>query len=159
MFKNSLPAILLVFFVACTSTQPAITPIAPQPDDILGIRLDMSRDSVRSVLAAVGTFEREERKRQEVWTVRDPRFSSLLIGYDPDWTVRYVTAIANTAGAPITYSDVLEVSAAERRSAGDTYTYTWKTGTPPHYVIAIGGPERISYLSLKKDPAVQSSAH
>lgn len=155
MFKHSFPAILLLLLVACASTQPASAPIGSAPTDILGVRLDMPRDSVRTTLATVGTFEREERKRQEVWTVRDPRFSSLLIGYDPDWNVRYITAIANTDGTPIAYADVLEVSAADRRSAGETYTYTWKAGTPPYYVIAIGGPERLSYLSLKKDPAVQ----
>ena len=84
--------------------------------------------------------------------MRDPRFTSLIIGYDPEWNVRYVTAVANPNGAPVTYTDVLEVSAAEHRSAGGSHTYTWKTGSPPYYVIAIGGPERVSYLSLKKDP-------
>ena len=142
-----LHALLLLLLAGCATTQPA-SPIS----DILGVRLDMPRDAVRSTLATVGTFEREERKRQEVWTVRDPRFSSLIIGYGPEWNVRYVTAVANPGGAPVTYADVLQVSAAERRSAGDTHTYTWKTGSPPYYVIAIGGPERLSYLSLKKDP-------
>lgn len=154
MIDRLLRALLLLLLVACASTQPIPTaPAASAPvTDILGVRLDMPRDSVRGTLAAIGTFEREERKRQEVWTVRDPRFSSLIIGYDPKWNVRYVTAVANAAGVPVTYADILEVSGAERRSAGDTYTYTWKTGTPPYYVIAIGGPERLNYLSLKKDP-------
>jgi hypothetical protein len=142
--------LLLLLLAGCATTQPAT-----RVDDILGVRLDMPRDAVRSALATVGTFEREERKRQEVWTVRDPRFSSLMIGYDPQWNVRYVTAVANQDGSPMTYADVLEVSGAEHRSAGDTHTYTWKTGTPPHYVIAIGGPERVTYLSLKKDPQEQ----
>ena len=142
--------LLLLLLAGCATTQPAT-----RIDDILGVRLDMSRDAVRSALATVGTFEREERKRQEVWTVRDPRFSSLMIGYDPEWNVRYVTAVANPAGSPMAYADVLEVSGAEHKSAGDTHTYTWKTGTPPYYVIAIGGPERLTYLSLKKDPAAQ----
>lgn len=142
-----LRALLLLLLAGCATTQPAT-----RISDILGVRLDMPRDAVRSVLATVGTFEREERKRQEVWTVRDPRFSSLIIGYNPEWNVRYVTAVANAGGVPVTYADVLQVSDAERRSAGDTHTYTWKTGTPPYYVIAIGGPERLTYLSLKKDP-------
>jgi hypothetical protein len=159
MINRSLSALLLLLLVACAST-PAATPSpesTPAPamapvTDILGVRLDMPRDAVRGALTTIGTFEREERKRQEIWTVRDPRFSSLMIGYDSNWKVRYVTAVADPAGAPVTYADVLEVSTADLRSAGDTHTYTWKTGTPPYYVIAIGGPERLTYLSLKKDP-------
>lgn len=141
-------AFFILLLAGCATTQPA----TQQIPDILGVRLDMPRDAVRSTLSTVGTFEREERKRQEVWSVRDPRFTSLIIGYDPEWNVRYVTAVANPNGAPVTYTDVLEVSAAEHRSAGGSHTYTWKTGSPPYYVIAIGGPERVSYLSLKKDP-------
>ena len=141
-------AFFIMLLAGCATTQPA----TQQIPDILGVRLDMPRDAVRSTLSTVGTFEREERKRQEVWSVRDPRFTSLIIGYDPEWNVRYVTAVANPNGAPVTYTDVLEVSAAEHRSAGGSHTYTWKTGSPPYYVIAIGGPERVSYLSLKKDP-------
>ena len=141
-------AFFILLLAGCATTQPA----TQQIPDILGVRLDMPRDAVRSTLSTVGTFEREERKRQEVWSVRDPRFTSLILGYDPEWNVRYVTAVATPNGAPVTYTDVLEVSAAEHRSAGGSHTYTWKTGSPPYYVIAIGGPERVSYLSLKKDP-------
>jgi hypothetical protein len=151
MFDRPLAATLVLLSVACASMQPASAPRA----DILGVHLDMPRDAVRTTLANVGTLEREERKRQEVWTVRDPRYASLLIGYDAEWDVRYVTAVAKSDGAPVAYSDILDVSAADRRSAGETYTYTWKTGTPPYYVIAIGGPERLTYLSLKKDPAAE----
>ena len=141
-------AFFILLLAGCATTQPA----TQQIPDILGVRLDMPRDAVRSTLSTVGTFEREEGKRQEVWSVRDPRFTSLILGYDPEWNVRYVTAVATPNGAPVTYTDVLEVSAAEHRSAGGSHTYTWKTGSPPYYVIAIGGPERVSYLSLKKDP-------
>lgn len=31
-----------------------------------------------------GSLEKEERKRQEVWTVTDPRVSHLIVGFDPD---------------------------------------------------------------------------
>ena len=160
MTNRSLCALLLLLLVACASTPSATPSSSPEPTsalppasvtDILGVRLDMPRDEVRGALTTIGTFEREERKRQEIWTVHDPRYSSLMIGYDSNWKVRYVTAVANPAGAPVTYAEVLEVSTADLRSAGDTHTYTWKTGTPPYYVIAIGGPERLTYLSLKKE--------
>lgn len=150
--KKTSMALLLVLVAACATTTPPVTTTAVQaPADILGVQLGMPRDTVRTTLASVGTFGREERKRQEVWTVRDPRFSSLIIGYDPDWTVRYVTGVANPEGTPILYADVLDLGAAEKRVAGNVHTYTWATGTPRYYVIAIGGPERTDYLSLKKD--------
>ena len=121
--------------------------------DILGIRLDMPRDTVRSSLAPVAKLEREERRRHEVWTLNDdPRFASLIIGYTSDWNVRFVTAVAKPDGIAVRYDQVLDVSTAEHRAAGETHTYTWKTGTPAYFVIAIGPAERLEYLSLKREP-------
>lgn len=141
-------AILLL--TACATSQPG--PTAPAaPTDILGVRLGMPRDAVRTTLAAAGTMEREERKRQEVWTVTDPRFASLIIGYDEQWTVRFVTGVARPSGPALRYADVLDLTAAEHRAAGATHTYTWITGEPRYFVIAIGGEERVEYLSIKKD--------
>ena len=121
--------------------------------DILGIRLDMPRDTVRSSLATVARLEREERRRHEVWTLDDdPRFASLIIGYTSDWNVRFVTAVAKHDGIAVRYDQVLDVSTAEHRAAGETHTYTWKTGTPAYFVIAIGPAERLEYLSLKREP-------
>ena len=82
----------------------------------------------------------------------DTRFASLIIGYTPQWNVRFVTAVAKPDGVAVHYDDVLDVKSADHRAAGQTHTYTWKTGTPPYYVIAIGKPERIEYLSLKREP-------
>lgn len=119
--------------------------------DILGVRLDMPGDEVRSRLAGVATFEREERRRQEIWTLtNDPRFASLIIGYSKEWNVRFVTAVAKPEGVAVRYGEVLDLASAAHRSAGETHTYTWTTGTPPYSVIAIGKAERLEYLSLKK---------
>jgi len=37
----------------------------------------------------------------------------------------------------------------DHRAAGDTHALTWSAGTPRYYVIAIGRPERLEYLSIK----------
>lgn len=137
-------ALLLASCATSTASRPA-------PDDILGVRLNMPRAEVRTALAERGKFEREERKRQEVWTVADPRFESLIIGYDEDWTVRFVTGVARREGEPLRYDEVIDVARAEHKSTGQTHTYTWPVGKPDYYVIAIGGPERLDYLSLKRD--------
>ncbi|HEV7238164.1 MAG TPA: hypothetical protein VGQ36_02910, partial [Thermoanaerobaculia bacterium] len=121
--------------------------------DIAGIRLDMPRDVVRSSLATTARLEREERRRHEVWTLNDhPRFASLIIGYTPEWNVRFVTAVTKPEGAAVHYDDVVDLAIAEHRVAGETHTYTWLTGTPRYFVIAIGKSERVEYLSLKKEP-------
>ncbi|HEX6159166.1 MAG TPA: hypothetical protein VF111_03300 [Thermoanaerobaculia bacterium] len=143
--------VVLLLTACATTTAPPSSSSVTAPTDILGVRLGMSRDAVRSTLSAGGTFEREERKRQEVWTVTDPRFASLIIGYEPDWTVRYVTGVARPSGTAVRYADVLDLAAAQHRSAGATHTYTWAVGEPRYYVIAIGGEERVDYLSIKKD--------
>ncbi|HEY0139789.1 MAG TPA: hypothetical protein VGF48_02775 [Thermoanaerobaculia bacterium] len=151
---RSLLAVLLL--TSCATSDVASTPIASAPSvsaptDILGIRLGMPRDTVRTTLASAGKMEREERRRHEVWTVDDPRFASLIIGYDPDWTVRFVTGVARPTGTVVRYADVLDLAAAQHRSAGASHTYTWAVGEPRYYVIAIGGEERVEYLSIKKD--------
>jgi len=156
---------LTALLVSCaTSAPPPVSgPGAPMSasasassasiSDILGIRLDMPRDIVRTTLATVAKLEREERRRHEVWTLtNDPRFGSLIIGYTPEWNVRFVTAVAKPDGVAMHYDQVLDLAAAEHRAAGETHTYTWKTGTPAYFVIAIGPAERLEYLSLKREP-------
>lgn len=131
--------------VACATTSPA-------PSGILGVRLDARREAVHERLAGEAKLDREE-KRQEVWSLtNDPHYASLMVGYSPEGRVRYVTAVAKPDGAPVRYADVLDVATADHRSAGATHTYTWTTGAPPHYLIAIGGADRVQYLSLKKGP-------
>lgn len=143
-------SLLALLLSACaTATAPSMT----APSDILGVRLGMPRAEVRTTLETRGgKFEREERKRQEVWSVTDGRYASLMIGYDPEWNVRYVTAVAKPDGQAVRYADVIDLTRAEHKSAGQTHTYTWAIGKPDYYVIAIGKPERLEYLSLKKDP-------
>jgi hypothetical protein len=84
---------------------------APAPE-VLGVRLGMGRAAARARLATLGVLEREERKRQEVWRLRDRRFSHLLVGFDARGTVRYATAVARTKGAPVAYASVGPVAAA-----------------------------------------------
>ena len=141
-------ALIAMLLVTSAAFAADVAPIS----DILGVRLGMSRDEVRAGLAAKATFEREERRRHEIWTVRDDaRFASLIIGYTKEWNVRFITAVARPGGAAVRYADVLDLAAAKHKAAGQTHTYTWVTGTPPYNVIAIGGPSRLDYLSIESD--------
>jgi len=111
----------------------------------------MRKADAHAKLAAIGKFVREESKRQEVWEVRDPRFRGAIVGYDPEWKVRFITAVANENGQRVRYADVVDLGHAQHQSAGQSHTYRWK---PPHArytIIAIGNdPEVLTYLTLSK---------
>jgi hypothetical protein len=124
---------------------------------VLGLRLGMSQKAVHRRLEKIATLEREERGHQEVWTLaRDPRFASLLVGFDPNFKVRYVTAIAREGGLRMRYSDLAPIKDAYAENAPGAYTrYTWeaKPGNKRagYFLIAEGrDPEYLRSFSIKR---------
>lgn len=109
----------------------------------------MSKDIVHARLSAAGSLAREERKRQEVWNVRDPRFQGAIVGYDQEWKVRFITAVAKEGGERVRYADVLDLAAARHQSTGGTNKYTWRPAGAGYSVIAIGhDPDALTYVTL-----------
>src|SRR5215470_6740847 len=100
----------------------------PRPE-IMGISLDMSRDNARARLKSIGSLEKEDRKRQEVWALKDPRISHLLVGYDADYHVRYVTAIARTDGPRIRYQEIADLKSAQSTNTPGNHKFTWEIET------------------------------
>src|SRR5436190_15545103 len=94
--------------------------------EIMGIALGMSRDDAQARLKSIGTLEKEERNRQEVWALRDPRISHLLVGYDEEFRVRYVTAIARQGGPRIRYQEVADLKHAQRMQNQGAHKFTWE---------------------------------
>ena len=82
--------------------------------DIFGLRLDMTKEDAHSRLQKIGTLQREERKRQEVWEVRDPYFSHVIIGFDKQSRIRFVTAVAREGGQRMRYTDVANLKKARQ---------------------------------------------
>ena len=126
----------------------------PRPQ-IMGISLEMTRDDARARLKSIGSLEKEDRKRQEVWAVKDPRISHLLIGYDADYRVRYVTAIARADGPRIRYQEVADLKSAQRTVVQSNHKYTWEVesgrGQPAFIIIARGhDPQYLDSYSVKK---------
>jgi hypothetical protein len=126
----------------------------PQPQ-IMGISLGMSRDDARTHLKSIGSLQRETRKRQEVWTIRDDRISHVLVGYDPEFRVRYVTAIARSDGPRIRYDDVADLESAQREQNQGNYKLTWqiaaRSGQSAYVLIAHGhDPRYLESYSVKK---------
>jgi hypothetical protein len=131
------------------------TAAATPKDEIMGVALGMSKADARARLEKLGTLERETRKRQEVWVVKDPRVSHLLVGYDPEMRVRYVTAIARSGGPRIRYDEVANLQSAQRLNNQGNYKLTWEVEERPghsaYLLIAHGhDPRYLDSYSIKK---------
>ncbi len=129
-------------------------PARPRPE-IMGISLEMSRDNARARLKTIGSLEKEDRKRQEVWAVKDARISHLLVGYDAENRVRYVTAVARTDGPKIRYQEVADVKSAQRTVVQGNHKLTWeieaRRGHFAYILIARGhDPQYLDSYSVKK---------
>lgn len=150
--KKLLSLSLLLVIGALVSAAAA----RPRPE-IMGISLDMKRDEALARLKAIGSLEREARKQQEVWAVKDPRISHLLIGYDMENRVRYVTAIARTDARRIRYEEVADLKSATRSDTAGNHKFTWEIeegrGQSAFILIARGHDAQYldSYSVKKKD--------
>jgi hypothetical protein len=123
--------------------------------EIMGISLEMGREAAQARLKGLGQLEKEDRKRQEVWAIKDPRISHLLVGYDAGNRVRYVTAIARTDGPRIRYQEIAELKSAQRTNYQGNYRFTWeipeRRGQFAFVVIAHGrDPNFLDSYSIKK---------
>lgn len=125
---------------------------------ILGFRLRMSEQEVHERLKAMGTLVRKEANRQEAWQIRDKAFSHLIVGFNKDGKLRYVTAVAreDKDAKRVSYDEIGDLKKA--RQAGDpkvsNFNYEWELPadkTNPHMlVIAIGrDPKLLSTYTLK----------
>lgn len=145
------PSLVLMISVLVSAA-----PARPRPE-IMGISLDMKRDVALARLKSIGSLEKEARKRQEVWTVKDARISHLLVGYDADNRVRYVTAIARTDGPRIRYQEVADLKSAQRSDISGNHKFTWeiegRRGESDFILIARGHDAQYldSYSIKKKD--------
>ena len=147
----------LLITLACLIL-PAPTSVlgrSPQ-DNVLGIRIGMNRQDVHHRLQKLGTLEKEARGRQEVWKLtREPRFGSVLVGFDTNFQVRYVTAISRD-GQRMRYGDIGPIKDAFAEQAGGVYTrYIWEIKPdkkrPGYFLIAEGrDPEYLQSFSIKR---------
>jgi len=147
-------SLCLLFAVGILASAAPVSAGKPRPE-IMGVALDMSRDAARARLQSIGSLEREERKLQEVWAVKDARISHLLIGYDADYRVRYVTAIARTDGPRIRYQELADLKSAQRAVAQGNHKFTWeiaaRRGQMAYILIARGhDPQYLDSYSVKK---------
>ena len=148
--------LITMFFIALVPTWAKSR--APQPE-ILGIRLGMEYAKAHILLTRLGHFKSED-ERQEVWALRhDKRYEYLIVGFDQDHTVRYVTALARPHGEPVDYSSIGNLTDAEHAETTGNVRYIWRPKTHPdgleYKVIARGqDPHRLAMYAIKRIDAV-----
>lgn len=88
-----------------------------------GISLGDARDRVSTALKRIAVLQKEE-EGQQVWkTGDDSDVSYVLIGFDRDRRVRYVTLIAKP-GVELRCDPVGDIVSAQRTGSSGNYTYT-----------------------------------
>ena len=90
-----------------------------------------------------------------MWALRDPRISHLLVGYDEEFRVRYVTAIARQGGPRIRYQEVADLKHAQRMQNQGAHKFTWEVAARRGqfgYVMTARGrdPQYLDSYSVKK---------
>ena len=147
----------VLFLCLLLAVSAFVAEAKPRPE-IMGVALSMSREVAQARLKSIGRLEKEERKRQEVWVVNDPRISHLLVGYDTEYRVRYITAIARNGGPRIRYHEVVDVKHAERSNTHGNYKFTVEVAARRGqfaYVTIVHGrdPQYLDSFSVKRvDP-------
>jgi hypothetical protein len=145
------PAIAGVTLHINSKTKTLARPIS----EVLGVRLSMSQKDAHARLKKRGSLEKEARKRQEVWAVNDRRVSHVIVGFDPDHKVRYITAIARTGGPQISYSEIGDIGTAQQVNNQGNYKFTWNVPAqrqhPTYLVVAHGrDPVNLESYSIKR---------
>lgn len=151
------------FLLACLVSMAWTTAGASAGEEvqrqILGIHFKLAKDDVHKRLNEIGSFVRAERKGQEIWQVRDPSFSHLIVAFGKDGKLRFVTAVAREGAETkrVPYGDIGNLDKA--RQAGDpsikNFNYEWdlpsQDGSPRILVNARGrDPAFLTTCSLKR---------
>ncbi len=116
--------------------------VGKQPGpEILGLRLGMPYDRARARLNIIGQFKSED-EGQQVWSLSyDKHYQYLIIGFDRDRSVRYITVLTRPDGQPVNYADVGNLADAARSGGEGNLRYTWKANDKKG---------RFAYLAIAK---------
>jgi len=152
--KTMSRAAYLAFLILSLSAFAVGKQPAPAPQ-ILGLRLGMSYNQAHTRLNEIGKFKSED-EGQQVWTLtHDKHYQYLIIGFDRDRNVRYVTVLARPDGEPVNYTDVGNLADATRAGGEGNLRYTWKAndkkGHFEYLAIAKGKDARhLNHYSIKR---------
>lgn len=145
-------ATLLVSFNVQAQTKP----------DVLGLEIGMNKENAVKRLQTIGKKERNERKGQEIWNLSgDPRYSYIIVAFNKENNIRFITAKAREGGKPIRYSDVINIKKA--RQDGTVNNYKYVVEVPSHgkelgYRIVARGQHKdyLTYYSIEEFEVINS---
>jgi hypothetical protein len=133
----------------------AVTPAiaARLPGDLLGVSIGMSYDDSRERLEKVGQLAGGPLGAsggKQIWKLDDRRYSHVVVRYNSEHRVEWITAFAKVEGAAVRYRDIGDLKKARLQGR---YFYTWNQPAskkrPASLVRACGtDPERLASLSL-----------
>lgn len=149
--RAAVAAILLL-----TLTVPAFA--RQTPADVLGLYPGMSDTEVQRRLEKIGEIVRGKDRAKQTWKLRDARYEYLVLRYDQDWRMHWVTAFARERGRRVRYRDVGDLSHATHTGA---HFYSWsvpaRSGPGTWTVVARGGDVRyLESVSILAGPMRQA---
>jgi hypothetical protein len=137
---TNLPHALILIVLMC-SAMPAAAKRAPV--DLLGLTPGMSDRDVEHRLEKLGTCVRGEGRAKQTWKLSDPRYEYLVLRYDEDWRIHWVTVFAREGGRRVRYRDIGDLSLATHTGQ---HFYGWTISAHPGAgtwnVTARGGDPR-----------------
>lgn len=156
---NPRRGLLLYLALIFIPTFACALPANELPKDILGLSIGMSKADVEKHLGVIAEFERNDRRRQELWRLRnDPHYSHLAVGYDQNDQVRYVTAFGDASKARVRFSEIGDLTKAKKELTEPHLRYTWDN-VAGGKIIAYGTEgEYLSSLSIAKSEAGPGAA-
>ena len=116
----------LVALAMLCAAMPAAAKRAPS--DLLGLTPGMSDRDAEHRLEKLGTCVRGEGKAKQTWKLNDPRYEYLVLRYDEEWRIHWVTAFAREGGRPVRYRDIGELSLAKHSGQ---HFYDWTVPAHP----------------------------
>lgn len=149
--------LVLIIVIAALAGACAVKSSLPQ--DIFGIRLGMNRADAQKHLEEIAEFERDDRKQQQIWRLKnDARYSHIVLGFDKSGQVRYITVFADKSKVRTRFSEIGDVSAAKAEILEPHHKFIWevgKNGEKPAFFVEAYGTEKdfLSSYSLSKKMA------
>jgi len=128
------------------------------PAEVLGLHPGMTDAEVQHRLEKIGEVVRGKDRAKQTWKLRDPRYGYLILRYDENWKMHWVTAFAREGGRRVRYRDLGDLSTA---TLSGQYFYTWsvpaRSGSESWSLVARGGdPKYLDSVSMLAGPMKQA---
>lgn len=158
--KIGIFTLCLLLLAALNCTSGSMAEKTGLPDDIRGIRLNMPKEEAQKRLTEIAESRQEVKKNQQVWTLKDdPNFSHIMVGYDKQDKVRYVTTTVEKKylkfKEPVKFSEIGNLDKAKKETVENRHKYMWDIGDDPKnpvYRVSTYGEdgERLVNLSISR---------